>query len=230
MWRPLGPVVVFGASNFPLAYSVAGGDTASAFAAGNPVIVKAHPAHPGTSELVGAVILAAARACKMPEGIFSLLFDSGTEVGSALVKHPLVRAVGFTGLACSAAVRSVDEFGGGAARSDSRVRRNGQHKSSFYFARSAGGARQNKLREGLHGSVTLGAGQFCTKPGMVFLPAGEHAKNFSQNLSKRIGESGSQVMLTPGYSGHIIPGRSGARAKNRKVSLSAEAENPQPAR
>ena len=97
MWRPLGPVVVFGASNFPLAYSVAGGDTASAFAAGNPVIVKAHPAHPGTSELVGAVVLAAARACGMPEGIFSVLFDGGTEVGTALVKHPLVRAVGFTG-------------------------------------------------------------------------------------------------------------------------------------
>src|SRR4029077_9268947 len=97
MLHPLGPVVGFGASNFPLAFSVAGGDTASALAAGNPVIVKAHPAHPGTSELVGAVILAASRACGMPEGIFSLLFDAGTEVGTALVKHPLVRAVGFTG-------------------------------------------------------------------------------------------------------------------------------------
>ncbi len=97
MLRPLGPVIVFGASNFPLAFSVAGGDTASAFAAGNPVIVKAHPAHPGTSELVGRIIRDSVRACDLPEGVFSLLFDSGTSVGAALVQHPLVKAVGFTG-------------------------------------------------------------------------------------------------------------------------------------
>ncbi len=186
MWRPLGPVVVFGASNFPLAYSVAGGDTASAFAAGNPVIVKAHPAHPGTSELVGAVILAAARACKMPEGIFSLLFDAGTEVGSALVKHPLVRAVGFTG----------SQRGGRALMNLAAARpapipvfaEMGSTNPVFILP-GALAARGEQIAEGLHGSVTLGAGQFCTKPGMVFLPAGEHAKSFSQNLSKRIGES-----------------------------------------
>src|SRR5262245_53268971 len=97
MLRPLGPVVVFGSSNFPFAYSVAGGDTASAFAAGCPVIVKAHPAHPGTSELVGRLIIEAVKECKPPEGTFSLLFDGGFEVGQALVKHPLVKAVGFTG-------------------------------------------------------------------------------------------------------------------------------------
>ena len=87
MLRPLGPVVVFGASNFPLAFSVAGGDTASAFAAGNPVIVKAHPAHPGTSELVGRIIRDSVRACDLPEGVFSLLFDSGISVGAALVQQ-----------------------------------------------------------------------------------------------------------------------------------------------
>ena len=97
MLHALGPVVVFGASNFPLAFSVAGGDTASALAAGNPVIVKGHPAHPGTSELVGQLLRESVRECGLPEGVFSLLLDSGAEVGVALVKHPLVKAVGFTG-------------------------------------------------------------------------------------------------------------------------------------
>src|ERR1700730_16532770 len=95
--RPLGPVVVFCASNFPLDFSVAGGDTASALAAGNPVIVKAHPAHPGTSELVGQLLRESVRECGLPEGVFSLLFDSGNKVGIALVKHPLIKAGGFTG-------------------------------------------------------------------------------------------------------------------------------------
>src|SRR4051794_7190391 len=99
MLRPLGPVAVFGASNFPLAFSVAGGDTASALAAGNPVIVKAHPAHPGTSELVGKVIQRAVRECALPPGVFSLLFDAGIEVGTALVQHPFIRAIAFTGSA-----------------------------------------------------------------------------------------------------------------------------------
>src|SRR5204863_4412180 len=92
--RPVGPVVVFGASNFPLAFSVAGGDTASALAAGNPVIVKAHPAHPGASELVGRALQSAIRECNLPEGVFSLLFDAGTAVGSALVKHAGIKGGG----------------------------------------------------------------------------------------------------------------------------------------
>src|SRR3954447_8550142 len=93
----VGPVAVFGASNFPLAFSVAGGDTASALAAGCPVIVKAHSAHPGTSELVGRAVQRAVTECELPEGVFSLLFDSGNEVGTALLKHPLIKAGGFTG-------------------------------------------------------------------------------------------------------------------------------------
>ena len=97
MLRPLGPVVVFGASNFPLAFSVAGGDTASALASGNPVIVKAHAAHPGTSELVGQMVRESVRECGLPEGVFSLLFGSGAQIGTALMKHPLVKAGGFTG-------------------------------------------------------------------------------------------------------------------------------------
>ena len=95
--RPLGPVAVFGASNFPIAFSVAGGDTASALAAGNPVVVKAHPAHPGTSEIAGRVIAESVRACGLPAGVFSLLFDAGIGVGQALVQHPAIQAVGFTG-------------------------------------------------------------------------------------------------------------------------------------
>ena len=98
MLRPLGPVVVFGASNFPLAFSVAGGDTASALAAGCPVIVKAHPAHPGTSEMVAQILITEAVAAEgLHPGVFTMLFDAGIEVGTALVKHPLVRAVAFTG-------------------------------------------------------------------------------------------------------------------------------------
>src|SRR5437016_2122717 len=99
MLRPLGPVAVFGASNFPLAFSVAGGDTASALAAGNPVVVKAHPAHPGTSELVGKLIQKAVKDANFPTGMFSLLFDSGVEVGVSLVQHPAIKAVAFTGSA-----------------------------------------------------------------------------------------------------------------------------------
>ena len=97
MLRPLGPVAVFGASNFPIAFSVGGGDTASALAAGNPVIVKAHPAHPGTSEIVARALTRAVRACDFPPGTFTLLFDSGTRIGSTLIRHPLIRAAGFTG-------------------------------------------------------------------------------------------------------------------------------------
>ena len=97
MLQPIGPVAVFGASNFPLAFSVAGGDTASAFAARNPVIVKAHPAHPGTSELVGNAILRAVKRSSMPEGTFSMLHSKGTEISLALAAHPKTKAVGFTG-------------------------------------------------------------------------------------------------------------------------------------
>ena len=97
MMRPLGPVAVFGASNFPLAFSVAGGDTAAAFAAGNPVIVKAHHAHPGTSEMVGQVIARSVKECGLPPGVFALLFGAGAEIGAALVEHAKVKAVGFTG-------------------------------------------------------------------------------------------------------------------------------------
>ncbi len=165
MLRPLGPVAVFGASNFPLAFSVAGGDTASAIAAGNPVIVKAHPAHPGTSELSGSALSKAVQQCGFPAGTFSLLFDTGTRIGSALVRHPLIRAVGFTG-----------SFKGGRALMDLAASREqpipvyaemGSANPVFILPRALR-ERGDSIAAGLHASFTLGAGQFCTKPGLVF--------------------------------------------------------------
>lgn len=166
MLRPLGPVAVFGASNFPLAFSVAGGDTASALAAGNPVIVKAHPAHPGTSELAGRALTKAVKQCGFPAGTFSLLFDAGTRIGSALVCHPLIRAVGFTG-----------SFKGGRALMDLAAGRPqpipvyaemGSANPVFILPRALR-ERSESIAAGLHTSFTLGAGQFCTKPGLVFV-------------------------------------------------------------
>jgi alpha-ketoglutaric semialdehyde dehydrogenase len=218
MWRPLGPVVVFGASNFPLAYSVAGGDTASAFAAGNPVIVKAHPAHPGTSELVGDVIRTAARACNLSEGVFSVLFDAGTEVGAALVRHPLVRAVGFTG--SQRGGRALMDIAAARPEPIPVFAEMGSTNPVFLLP-GALAARGEQIAEGLYTSVTLGAGQFCTKPGLVFLPPTAEAKSFSQSLARRMSESAAPVMLTPqihaAYAGQVA-----ARAKESSVVLAAE--------
>ena len=167
MLRPLGPVAVFGASNFPLAFSVAGGDTAAAFAAGNPVIVKAHHAHPGTSEMVGQVIARSVKACGLPPGVFALLFGAGAEIGAALVDHPKVKAVGFTGsLAAGKALMQR-----AAARPEpipcfmemSSV-------NPFFVLPEALYSRGQEIARGLFGSFTLGVGQFCTKPGLIFLP------------------------------------------------------------
>lgn len=181
MLRPLGPVLVFGASNFPLAFSVAGGDTASALAAGNPVIVKGHPAHPGTSELVGRAVRDAVRDCNMPEGVFSLLLDGGHEVGTALVKHPLVKACGFTG--SRPAGRSLMDL---AAARPEPIPVYAEMSSTNPLFVLPGALKQGaeKIAAGLHASFTLGAGQFCTKPGMVFLPEGPDRQRFVNALQK----------------------------------------------
>ena len=194
MLRPLGPVVVFGASNFPLAFSVAGGDTASAFAAGCPVIVKAHHAHPGTSELVGLAVSGAVRSCELPEGTFSLLYGSGNEVGTALVKHPLIKAGGFTGSRT-----------GGRALFDAASSR--PEPIPFYAEMSSinpviilPGAlreRSDQIANGLHGSVTLGAGQFCTNPGLVLLADNEDSNTFVNKLGELMSATAEQTMLTP---------------------------------
>ena len=193
MLQPLGPVVVFGASNFPLAFSVAGGDTASALAGGNPVIVKAHGAHPGTSELVGHAVQEAVRECGLPEGVFSLLFGSGTQVGTKLMKHPLVKAGGFTGSRI-------------AGRTLMDIASSRPEPIPFYAEMSStnpvfilpGALRERgeQIAAGLHGSFTLGAGQFCTKPGMVFLPQGSEASQFAQKLSRLVSGSSPFHLLT----------------------------------
>ncbi|HVT11203.1 MAG TPA: aldehyde dehydrogenase (NADP(+)) [Fimbriimonadaceae bacterium] len=161
MLRPLGPVAIFGASNFPLAFSVAGGDTASALAAGCPVVVKAHPAHPGTSEIAAEAIVEAAKATGMPEGVFSMLFDEGIAVGQALVSHPGIKAVGFTG----------SRRGGLALWRLANER----HEPIPVYAEMGSvnpsvvlpGKLTEEFAAGLHASATMGVGQFCTNPGLV---------------------------------------------------------------
>jgi 2,5-dioxopentanoate dehydrogenase len=193
MTRPLGPVVVFGASNFPLAYSVAGGDTASALGAGCTVIVKAHPAHPGTSELVGALIQQAARENGTPDGVFSLLFDDGHETGAALVRHPLVKAVGFTG-----------SRRGGRALMDLAAARpepipvfaEMSSINPVFILPNALQQKPEDLAAGLHASVTLGVGQFCTNPGLVFVERGSAANAWLQKLESLMAATPPGTMLT----------------------------------
>ena len=168
MLRPVGPVVVFCASNFPLAFSVAGGDTASALAAGNPVIVKAHSAHPGTAELVGNAVRSAVEKCGLPEGVFSLLFGGGRSVGASLVKDARVKAVGFTGSRSGG--RALMDLA--AARAEPiPVYAEMSSINPVFILPGAMAEQGEAIATGLHGSVTMGAGQFCTKPGLVVLPA-----------------------------------------------------------
>lgn len=195
MLRPIGPVAVFGASNFPIAFSVAGGDTASALAAGNPVVVKAHPAHPGTSEIAGRIIHQSIQDCGLPAGVFSLLFDAGIEAGKALVQHPAIKAAGFTG-----------SHRGGRALMDLAAQRPDpipcfaemSSTNPVFILPGALSERGAQIATGLHGSFTLGAGQFCTKPGLVFLPQQEHAEPFLAELRRLAGSSAGFFLLTPG--------------------------------
>lgn len=164
MLRALGPVAVFGASNFPLAFSVAGGDTASALAAGNPVVVKAHPAHPGTSDLAAQAIASAARACGLPAGVFSMVHGTSPEVSLALVRHPLLEAVGFTG--STRAGRALFDAAAARPRPIPVFAEMGSVNPIFLLP-TALAERTTALAEGVTTSFTLGVGQFCTKPGLV---------------------------------------------------------------
>lgn len=197
MLRPIGPVVVFGASNFPLAFSVAGGDTASALAAGNPVLVKAHPAHPGTSEIAGAAIQKAICAQALPAGIFSLLFDAEIEVGRALVQHPLVKAVAFTG--SSAGGQALMKLAAARPEPIPCFTEMGSTNPLFILP-GALRERAAALAQGLQASFTLGSGQFCTKPGLVFVP-GSGDTGFANTLSTNVKALDSQGMLTQGIAG-----------------------------
>ncbi|HET6247153.1 MAG TPA: aldehyde dehydrogenase (NADP(+)) [Tepidisphaeraceae bacterium] len=191
----LGPAVVFAASNFPLAFSVAGGDTVSALAAGCPVVVKAHPAHPGTSEWVGRLIQSAAAETKMPAGVFSLLHGRSHELGLALVKHPLTRAVGFTG--SLRAGRAL--FDAAAARKEPiPVYAEMGSTNPVFLLPGALAERGKQIAEGLRQSVTMGVGQFCTNPGLVLAQAGEASSEFAAHLAASISEAAPGTMLYAG--------------------------------
>jgi NADP-dependent aldehyde dehydrogenase len=193
MLRSLGPVAVFGASNFPLAFSAAGGDTASALAAGCPVIVKAHSAHPGTSELVGRVICESVKACGLPPGTYALLYGAGSQLGKALVEHPAIKAVGFTGsLGAGRALMQV------AASRPEPIPCFTEMSSSnpVFVLPEALRKRAEKIADGLFASFTLGAGQFCTKPGLVFLPKNADADALVAVLKARVEQAAAAPMLT----------------------------------
>jgi alpha-ketoglutaric semialdehyde dehydrogenase len=191
----VGPVAVFGASNFPLAFSVAGGDTASALAAGCPVVVKGHPAHPGTSAMVALAIRDAVAACGLPEGVFSLVQGPSNALGAALVADPRIKAVGFTG-----------SRAGGLALVDIANRRaepipvyaEMSSINPVILLPAALAARAELLGTAFVGSLTLGSGQFCTNPGLVIALAGPDLDRFVDSAATALGSAAPQVMLTGG--------------------------------
>ncbi|NRT10774.1 aldehyde dehydrogenase (NADP(+)) [Flavobacterium sp. 14A] len=191
---PLGPVAVFGASNFPLAFSTAGGDTASALASGCPVIVKGHEAHPHTSALIAAAILKAVATCNMPEGVFTLLQGNSRSLGEALVKHKDIKAVGFTG-----------SFNGGKALFDYANQRSEPipvyaemgSTNPVFILPGALKDKAEKIAEGLVASIAMGVGQFCTSPGITFIENGTGLQQFYNTLKGKAATTDSGTMLTP---------------------------------
>ncbi len=195
---PIGPVAVFGASNFPLAFSVAGGDTASALAAGCPVVVKGHPAHPGTGELIGQAIAAAVVACNLPEGVFSLLNGTSNELGATLVAHPAIKAVGFTG----------SRVGGMALMKIASERAEPipvyAEMSSInpvVLLPAALAQRAEALGRDFVNSLTMGVGQFCTNPGFVLGIDGPDLQRFIATAGDSVRAVVPATMLTPGIHG-----------------------------
>ena len=202
--RPIGPVAVFGASNFPLAFSTAGGDTAAALAAGCPVVVKGHSAHPGTGEIVAQAIDAAIRTCGVHPGVFSLVQGGTRETGQALVTHPLVRAVGFTGsLAggralfdlCAARAEPIPFFGELGS------------VNPMFLMENAVKSRGEEIAKGWAGSLTMGAGQFCTNPGIAVIVDGPEADAFARTAAEALEPVGAQTMLTDGIASAYRSGR-----------------------
>jgi NADP-dependent aldehyde dehydrogenase len=202
--RPIGPVAVFGASNFPLAFSTAGGDTASALAAGCPVVVKGHSAHPGTSEIVAQAVAAAIAASGIHPGTFSLIQGGRRDVGEALVQHPLINAVGFTGsLAggralfnlCAARPNPIPFFGElGSA-------------NPMFLLPHAVAARGAEIATGWAAPLTMGAGQFCTNPGIAVVIDGAEAQAFIDAAKAALGPVSAQTMLTDGIATAYRAGR-----------------------
>lgn len=222
---PLGPVAVFGASNFPLAFSVAGGDTASALAAGCPVIVKAHNAHPGTSEMVGRVIQQAVARHGLPEGVFSLLFGAGNEIGTALATHPAITAVGFTGsrrgglaLVAAANARPVPI----------PVYAEMSSINPVFLLPAALEARAETIAKGFVESLVMGVGQFCTNPGLVIGIEGPALERFRQAAGQAVQAKGAATMLTPGIFAAYTQGEQ-ALAGHASVATLGRGEASRPA-
>lgn len=222
MLVPLGPVVVFGASNFPFAYSTAGGDTACAFAAGCPVIVKAHPAHAETSEIVANAILKAAEKCNMPKGIFAHIHGSGHETGKALVMHPHTKAVGFTG-----------SYGGGKQLFDWGNERKepipvfaemGSINPVFLLPEKLTVSADDIAKQ-YAGSITLGVGQFCTNPGLIIGIEGDGLNKFMATLGSEIKHIPPAKMLHEGIMKAFNEKKRTALEQDGVETLSA-VENP----
>jgi alpha-ketoglutaric semialdehyde dehydrogenase len=221
MLRPLGPVAVFGASNFPLAFSVAGGDTASALASGCTVVCKGHPSHPGTSELVGIAIQKAIEKTGMPSGTFSLIQGMSIEVGTQLVRHPGIKAVGFTG-----------SFRGGKAIFDEANKRSvpipvyaemGSSNPVFILP-NALRERKDQIAKDLSASVNLGVGQFCTNPGLVFVEKSDDQKAFVESLKTNFSTYPSGVMLNASIQGSYTKGIE-RLTSNKNVTVLAQGKN-----
>ena len=220
MLVPLGPVAVFGASNFPLAFSVPGGDTASALAAGCPVVLKAHPSHPATSRLCFELMSEAVREARAREGTLGLVH--GVRAGTDLVGHPAIRAVGFTG-----------SYRGGRALLDVANAR--PEPIPFYAEMGslnplvvtppAAAERAAEIAEGYTGSFTLGAGQFCTKPGLIFVPAGEAGERLRAELTRRVDALGGTTLLNSGIAAAFGDGVGRWRG-TPGVRVLAEGEGP----
>jgi NADP-dependent aldehyde dehydrogenase len=219
----LGPVAVFAASNFPLAFSVAGGDTASALAAGCPVVLKAHSAHPGTSELVGRAIVKAAELCGLPAGVFSLLTGSGNGIGQELVRHPSIKAVGFTGsrsggvaLMAVAAARPVPI----------PVYAEMSSINPVFLMPAALAARAEEIGAGFAGSLVLGVGQMCTNPGLVIGVAGPDLDRFANAAAQALAGGAACAMLSPGIAGSFQRGitQLAEHADVKTLALAPQAE------
>lgn len=225
MLRPVGPVVVFPPSNFPLAFSVAGGDTASALAAGCPVIVKAHSAHPGTSELVAEVIQQQIAAAGLPEGVFSLIYDAGFEAGAALVRHPLIESVAFTG--SLRAGRALMDIAAARPRPIPCFAEMSSGNPVFILP-GALAAGAETLAQNLYNSFTLAAGQMCTKPGIVLLPDSPETPAFNAKLTALVEQAAPFTLLTAGIARDYTR-LSTHRAAQAEVAAQAPAAQGQPA-
>jgi 2,5-dioxopentanoate dehydrogenase len=219
---PVGPVAVFGASNFPLAFSVAGGDTAAAFAAGCPVIAKSHPAHPGTSEMVGRAIRKAVADAGLPEGVFSLVFGVGNAIGEALVVHPAIKAVGFTGsrrggLALMALAAKRPEPIPVFAEMSS--------VNPVFVLPGALVVRGASIAAGFVDSLTLGVGQFCTAPGLVIALEGPHLQDFIDAATSALEKKSAQTMLSLGIAAAYEEGIAARDAEGvERAAIGAESD------